>query len=174
MDLQPAVLDRFPTADDYLDRVVATRDRAVAAGVPVVLVRVAFRPGAPETSPRNKTFSAIRGREGMSLDDAAAQVHPRLLTGERDVVVTKKRVGAFAGSDLEQVLRGVGAEHLVLAGIATSGVVLTTVRDAADRDYELTVLSDLCADRDDEVHRLLTEKVFPRQAEVVTADTWRP
>jgi nicotinamidase-related amidase len=60
----------------------------------------------------------------------------------------------------------------VLAGIATSGVVLSTVRQAADLDYRLIVLADACADRDPEVHRVLTEKVFPRQAQVTVTDEW--
>ena len=60
----------------------------------------------------------------------------------------------------------------MLTGIATSGVVLSTLRQAADLDFELTVLSDACADRDDEVHRVLTEKVFPRQALVTTVADW--
>ncbi|HEY3883138.1 MAG TPA: isochorismatase family protein, partial [Trebonia sp.] len=64
------------------------------------------------------------------------------------------------------------ADTLVLAGISTSGVVLSTLRQAADLDYRLIVLEDACADRDDEVHRVLTGKVFPRQAVVTTADEW--
>jgi nicotinamidase-related amidase len=87
-------------------------------------------------------------------------------------VVTKKRVSAFAGSDLQVVLRAQGIEELILTGIATSGVVLSTLRAAADMDYRLTVIADCCADRDDEVHRVLTTKVFPRQADVVSADEW--
>ncbi|HWF24091.1 MAG TPA: isochorismatase family protein, partial [Solirubrobacteraceae bacterium] len=55
-----------------------------------------------------------------------------------------------------------------LAGISTSGVVLSTVRDAHDKDYRLIVLADLCADRDAQVHEVLTSKVFPRQAEVIS------
>jgi nicotinamidase-related amidase len=89
-----------------------------------------------------------------------------------EVVVTKKRVSAFAGSDLQVVLRAQGIEELILTGIATSGVVLSTLRAAADMDYRLTVIADCCADRDDEVHRVLTTKVFPRQADVVSADEW--
>jgi nicotinamidase-related amidase len=81
-------------------------------------------------------------------------------------------VSAFSGSDLDVLLRGVGADALILAGISTSGVVLSTLRQAADLDYRLTVLADACADRDPEVHRVLTEKVFPRQALVATTDEW--
>ena len=55
-------------------------------------------------------------------------------------------------------------------GIATSGVVLSTVRWAADLDYSLVVVEDCCADSDEEVHRVLMQKVFPRQARVIAAD----
>jgi len=56
--------------------------------------------------------------------------------------------------------------------VATSGAILSTVREASDKDYTITVLSDGCTDGDEEVHRVLTTKVFPRQAEVLTVDEW--
>jgi nicotinamidase-related amidase len=89
-----------------------------------------------------------------------------------ELVVLKRRVSAFTGSDLEVVLRAGDVDHLVPTGIATSGVVLSTLREAADHDYRLTVLADACLDGDPEVHRVLTEKVFPRQADVVTVAEW--
>lgn len=147
----------------------AARDR----GVPVVHVRVAFRPDYPEISPANQAFAPIlQGGDSMTeaspLTAIVLEVGP--LPGEP--VVTKRRFGAFSGSDLDAVLRGLGADQLVLAGISTSGVVLSTVRYAADLDYGLVVLADACADHDPEVHRVLTRKVFPRQAEVLTVDEW--
>jgi len=83
-------------------------------------------------------------------------------------------VSAFTGSDLEVVLRSFGITHLTLCGIATSGVVLSTLREAADKDYSMTVLADCCADMDDEVHRVLTVKIFPRQADVIHSENWFP
>jgi nicotinamidase-related amidase len=174
MDLQSGILSRFGAIDDYLDRVVATQERAERAGLLVVLVRVAFRPGHPEVSVRNRGFAAIKGTGGMVLGDPAAEPHPRLLRGRGEVVVTKERVSSFTGSDLELVLRARDVTDLVLGGIATSGAVLSTVREAADRDYVLTVLEDLCLDADEEVHRVLVQKVFPRQAAVMTSGEWRP
>ena len=88
------------------------------------------------------------------------------------MVVTKRRVSAFTGSDLEVVLRSGEVDSLVLTGIATSGVVLSTLRQAADLDYRLTVLADGCLDADPEVHRVLTEKLFPRQADVLAIADW--
>ncbi|VVB94389.1 Peroxyureidoacrylate/ureidoacrylate amidohydrolase RutB [uncultured archaeon] len=87
--------------------------------------------------------------------------HPAITPEGDDVVVVKRRVSAFSGSDLEIILRAKNIRHLVLAGIATSGVVLSTIREAADKDFQLTVLSDLCADTDPEVHSVLINKVFP-------------
>ena len=71
------------------------------------------------------------------------------------------------------VLRANAINALVLCGIATSGVVLSTLRQAADLDYALAVLSDGCADADEEVHSLLLGKIFPRQAQVLTVEDWR-
>ena len=71
------------------------------------------------------------------------------------------------------VLRAQDIRHIVLTGVATSGVVLSTIREAADKDYRITVLSDCCGDADEEVHRVLTTKVFPRQTEVMTVEEWR-
>ena len=86
-----------------------------------------------------------------------------------DVVVVKHRVSAFAGTDLEQILRAREIDTLILLGLATSGVVLSTLRHGADADYRLVVVKDCCADGDEEVHRVLTEKVFVRQATVLDA-----
>ena len=125
-----------------------------------------FRPGAPEISSRNMIFMEVATRRGGQPNE----IHPDVAPAPGDVVVTKRRVSAFTGSDLEVVLRAPGIDHLILTGIATSGVVLPTLRQAADLDYRLIVLADCCADNDPEVHRVLLEKVFPRQATVTTSE----
>ena len=139
------------------------------AGIPVVYVVVSFRPGHPEISSRNKSFSAMKSIGRLREGTSGAEIHASVRPDPGEVVVTKRRVGAFSTTDMETVLRSMNVTKLVLAGIATSGVVLSTVRWAADADYELVVLADCCADPDPEVHRVLTEKVFPRQAEVASS-----
>lgn len=172
MDVQQTIVDRFGGDGDYLPRLRTAIDAATGAGVPVIYVVVGFRPGFPEISTRNKAFGAIRNTGAFGGSDADRQIHPDIAPRAGDIVVTKKRVSAFAGSDLDLVLRSGELDSLVLTGIATSGVVLSTLRQAADLDFALTVLSDGCLDADPEVHRVLTEKVFPRQADVVTVDEW--
>ena len=172
MDVQRAVVDRYPDPA-YLPRLREAIAAARAKDVPVIYVVVGFRPGYPEISSRNKMFAALATRPaGLAGDDEATRVHPDVAPEPGDIVVTKRRVSAFAGSDLDLVLRAGDIDHLVLTGIATSGVVLSTLRQAADLDFGLTVLADGCLDADPEVHRVLTEKVFPRQADVVTVEEW--
>lgn len=147
-------------------------DAARRTGIPILYVVVRFRTGYPEISLRNATFARIPEMKAFTKGDPSADIHPNIAPQEGDTVVTKRRVSAFTGSDLEVVLRSLGAETLVLSGISTSGVVLSTLRQAADLDYRITVLEDLCMDPDPEVHRMLTQKIFPTQATVVSAEKW--
>lgn len=172
MDCQNDIVRNYPSATEggMLKKTSAVLEAARKAGIPVAYVVVRFREGYPEVSPRNSGFSGIKKagvlREGTPGGEIHADVAPR----PGDVIVTKRRVGAFSTTDMNAVLSGLGADTIVLMGIATSGVVLSTVRHAADADFGIVVLSDCCADRDPEVHRVLLEKVFPRQATVATSD----
>ena len=173
MDVQGATVKMLGKAEEYLAIVADAIETARNRNIPVIYVVVGFRKGFPEVSPNNKSFSMLKNGS-MNLDDAESmQVHASVAPLEHEVVICKKRVSAFAGSDLEVVLRSFGIQHLVLTGIATSGVVLSTLREAADKDYKITVLEDACADRDEEVHRVLTTKIFPRQADVIQVKDWK-
>jgi nicotinamidase-related amidase len=172
MDVQQSIVERFARDAGYLDRLASAIAAARTAGVGVTYVTVAFRPGYPEVSERNKSFSAIAGTGRFTDGDPGMQIPAVVAPAPGEVTVTKRRVSAFTGSDLEVLLRARGISHLVLAGIATSGVVLSTLRQAADLDYQLTVLADGCLDADPEVHQTLLGKVFPRQAEVITIADW--
>ena len=174
MDLQNGVVARLSASQSrpLLDTTARTASAARQAGVPVIYVRIAFRPGGSDISPRNQIF-ANRERLGtMGEDDESTQIHAAVAPQPGDIMVTKRRVSAFSGSDLEVVLRSLDVQSLTLTGIATSGVVLSTLRQAADLDFGLTVLDDCCLDADEEVHRVLMEKVFPRQAVVESSAQW--
>ncbi|HET7307577.1 MAG TPA: isochorismatase family cysteine hydrolase [Gammaproteobacteria bacterium] len=157
-------------ADALLDKATQVLAAARKAAMPVIYITVGFRPGYPEVSARNKSFSGIRESGRLAPGSAGAEVHSAVAPHDKDIVVVKHRVGAFSGTDLEMILRAHDIDTLVLLGIATSGVVLSTVRHAADHDYRLIVLKDCCADADPDVHRCLTDKVLARQATVTTAD----
>ncbi|HEU5368280.1 MAG TPA: cysteine hydrolase [Ktedonobacterales bacterium] len=172
MDYQNEVVVRFGAENPgLLDRAASVLGAARRAGVPIIYVVVRFRAGYPEISPRNLSFARIREAGTLREGTPGAEIHPQVVPRSEDVIVVKRRVGAFSTTDLETILRAQGLTTLILLGIATSGVVLSTVRWAADMDYNLIVVEDCCADGDEEVHRVLTQKVFPRQALVVTSDS---
>ena len=173
MDVQPLVTPAFGGDDALLQRLAGAAKSARDAGVPVLFGKVAFRHGYPDVAASNQLFS---GLPDMGLDfqesNPAADYHPTVAPQDGDYTFTKRRVSSFAGSNLDMLLRGLGIDHVVLTGVATSLVVLSTLRDAADLDYRVTVLSDGCADADPEVQQVMLTKVFPMQATVTTIADW--
>jgi nicotinamidase-related amidase len=169
MDYQNRIVADYGAGDPELTkRAASVLDAARGAGIAVIHVVVRFRPGHPEVANRG-IFKAIKEAGAMVEGSEGVEIHPDVAPHSSDIVVTKKRIGAFTGSDLDVVLRSLGSQHLILLGIATSGVVLSTARAAADLDFELTVVADCCADQDEEVHRVLTQKVFARSSTITTA-----
>lgn len=171
MDFQNGIVANYggeesPALSNAARLLHAARERDML----VVFVTVGFREGYPEIADSNRIFSGIRetGRFLESGDDT--NVHQMLSPRPEEPRVVKRRVGALTGTDLDLVLRARGIDTLVLSGIATSGVVLSTLRVAADLDYRCLVVADACADGDDGVHDCLMRKVFPKQAQVLDTE----
>ncbi|MGH7285504.1 MAG: cysteine hydrolase family protein [Polyangiaceae bacterium] len=171
MDYQTVIVSMAPDAENLLARAGKLLGAARAKGIRVVYVVVQFREGYPEVSEKNQAFGGLKSTGRMIEGKPGTEIHAAVAPKSGEPLVTKRRVGAFSGSDLDCVLRGGGIDTIVLAGISTSGVVLSTLRLAADIDYRIVVVEDCCADPDAEVHRVLTEKIFPRQAKVVKSET---
>ena len=105
MDMQVEIVSRYAQTGDFLAPVNAAIAAARAAAIPVIYVVVGFRPGYPEVSPRNKSFSAIKQRaSSLSATMTTMEIHPAIAPQPTDIVITKRRVSAFSGSDLEVVL----------------------------------------------------------------------
>ena len=170
MDFQTLIVDNYAAGTEaLLDRTAKLIAVARTAGMRVIYVVVGFRPGYPEVSDRNATFHRIKASGAFAVGAENTKIHPAVAPVAEEIVVTKHRVSAFAGTDLDLMLRANGIETLILTGIITSGVVLSTLCHAADADYRLLVVGDCCSDSDEEAHRVLLEKVFPRQATITTA-----
>ncbi len=172
MDMQSSILGTLPDTASLISNTKEIIKTARNRQIPVIYVTVGFRQGMPEISANNKIFSTIKQHMADVDMKEWSTIHPELAPEEHEIVVTKRRFSAFTGSDLEVVLRGQGIQHIILAGVSTSGVILSTLREAADKDYQLTVIKDCCKDGDEEVHNVLMNKVFPRQADVITASDW--
>jgi len=171
MDYQVDALTRFMTAAQSVDAIACVPGLialARDAGMMVIHVVVAFRTGHPEVSPRNLLFSWVKANGIAVAGTEGAAIHPAAAPREGEPIVVKHRLSPFVGTDLETLLRARGIDTLVLAGVHTSGVVLSTVRHAGDLDYRLVVVRDCCADPDVELHAMLLDLVIPKQAVVVT------
>jgi nicotinamidase-related amidase len=169
MDYQNGVIPMVPNPDELLAGARQAIDLIRSHGGTVGYVRVGFADASEIGGSMGKLVGGSAALEQFGADHANTQIHADVAPEEGDIVVRKTRVGPFGSTDLHEQLQARGIDTLVLVGISTSGVVLSTVRDAHDRDYRLIVLADLCADRDAEVHEVLTGKVFPGQADVISA-----
>lgn len=171
MDYQAGIVSRLPLPADHLQRLAKTIE-AARPHVKVIYVTAAFRPGHPEVSASNATFSAAAQKNLYVSGSPETQIDPAIAPKEGDILIEKKRVSAFTGSGLDLVLKGLGIETLVLAGISTGGVVLSTVCEAADKDFKIVVLKDLCADGNENLHNTLLNNIFSKRGEVLEAEEW--
>ena len=149
MDFQNRMLNELSEAarKDILKKANDILSKARQIGIPVIYIEVRRGERTPEM-----------------------EIHPGVAPKPGELVLTKQRVGPFTTTNLNEVLKKLGVDTLVIFGIATQGCILTTVRCGADLDYKIVVVSDCCANPpSEEVHRILMEKVFPGQASVVKA-----
>lgn len=173
MDCQVGIVSIYTKGDKeaFLARAASALGHARSAGIKVIHVQVGFRPGLPEVSSRNALFGAIKSSEQHqklfqgTLGRIPAEIAPK----EGEIVITKHRVSAFAGTALGVILRANDIDTLVLFGIATSGVVLSTLLEASDADFRLAVIKDCCADLDPNLHDCLLHRFFPSRATVLSA-----
>ncbi|MDJ0382479.1 cysteine hydrolase [Streptomyces sp. G-G2] len=171
MDYQPAVLAHLPEGWDC-EALLSRMEDAIAdiraTGGTIAYVRVGFTEADWDAVPAtNKSFAPLAQHRLMHHEDPSTAVHERLAPQDGDIVVRKIRYGGMSTTDLDEQLREREITTLVVSGFSTSGVVLSTVIDAADRDYRLYVLSDGVADPDTEVHSILLHRVFPSRAHII-------
>jgi nicotinamidase-related amidase len=176
MDCQAGVVAIYTgaTKDAFLARVAGVLGHARAAGMTVIHVQVGFRPGLPEVSSRNTLFAAIKSSEQHQqlFREPLGSIPDTIAPRGDDIVVTKHRISAFVGTDLAMILRAREIDTLVLLGIATSGVVLSTFLEAVDADYRVAVISDCCSDLDTALHDCLLQRLFSRRGSVLSSETF--
>src|ERR1700690_917321 len=137
MDYQVGALTRSMTAAqsaDAIARVPGLIATARDAGMMVIHVVVAFRPGHPELSPRNPVFSAVKANGMMVAGSEGAAIHPAAAAREGEPSVVKHRISPFVGTDLETLLRANGIDTLVLASVHTRRDALSAVRSGGGLD----------------------------------------
>ena len=162
IDLQKGVVG-MPTAHPVGEIVARTAQLARAfreRGPPVVLVKVTgVAPGRTDAGKFNLA----------SLPSDWTEIVPEL-EQPGDHVVSKRRVGAFIGTGLDNYLRERGVTQIFLTGVATSAGVESTARSAYDHGYNVVLVTDAMTDRNAEAHRHSVEVIFPRLGETDTTE----
>jgi nicotinamidase-related amidase len=172
LDVQNGIIAMVAATQIALPAISQVVGAARKAGCFLAHVGIGFEPGYPEISPAHPRFSMLKEKKLFIKGSESAQIYAPILQPD-DLVIYKHRVSGFAGNSLQMILQAKGITTLVLFGFATSGIVLSTLRQASDLDYQCIVIKDACADGDEEVHRVLTEKVFANQATVITAQQFQ-
>jgi nicotinamidase-related amidase len=173
LDCQTGIISVYAKPEgDFVERSSKVLNAARDTGMTVIQVQVGFRPGLPEVSDRNKLFAVVKASKARQefFQGSSGAIHPALGPKPDDIVVVKSRISAFTGTDLDMILRAREIHTIVLFGIATSGVVLSTLLEACDADYSVVVIEDCCADLDPELHSALIRRLFPMRADVMSAE----
>jgi nicotinamidase-related amidase len=173
MDCQTGIISIYAKDDKdaFLTRAASVLNYARASGMTIIHIQVGFRPGLPEVSSRNILFGAVKSsaQHQKLFEEPLGAIPSVIAPKESEIIITKHRISAFTGTDLAMILSANEIDTLVLYGIATSGVVLSTLLEAADADFRLVVIKDCCADLDSQVHDCLISKFFPSRAMVLSA-----
>lgn len=173
LDLQHGYLGQLRDPERLLQPVARAAAAARAAGMRVIYPCVSFRTGQPEVSRRNTMFGSPSARGRMIVGSEEVRIHPSVAPQAGDLVLTRPRTSAFAGCSLPEVLRARDVHTVVLAGTATSGVVLATACAADDLDYSVVVLRDAVGDSSARVNQVLLDEVLPQYGRVISVDDFR-
>jgi nicotinamidase-related amidase len=171
LDFQKGILGFVPGAEAVIPNASKAVEFARKQRFQIIHVGLGFSPGHPEIPDTESRFKRIKESNLFLKGTLSAEFHSSIALPD-ELVVYKQRVSAFSENHLHLILRSCGIENLVFFGISTSGITLSTLRRAYDLDYHCVVLKDACIDADPEVHRVLTEKIFPSQAAVLTVEAF--
>ena len=144
-------------------RIIRVREACQEAGIMVIHTREGHRPNLSDL-PRNKRIKTAKAGAEIGSEGPLGRL---LIRGEHgwdfidelkpeasEIVIDKVGTGAFHGTDLREVLARQGIENLIITGVTTGVCVSSTVREAADRGYNVLVLEDCCAEPDADNHRI--------------------
>jgi maleamate amidohydrolase len=165
MHYQTDIVGLFPwVAPALLANTRALCDAARQKGVSVYFVKIHFSPGYPEVSPLNKNGQGIK-QLGLFVDD---KISPELGMQSSEPLINAHRASVFFGTDLQARLSAQGVDTLIMVGIASTGVMLSSVAYASDADFRLFTVKDCCYDPDQVVHEHLFSTAFDSRTTVLS------
>jgi nicotinamidase-related amidase len=171
LDFQEGIFGFAPGAEAIVPNASKAVDFAREKQFLIIHVGLGFSAGHPEIPDTESRLKRAKDNNLFVKGTRSAEFHSAIAR-PGDLIVYKQRISAFSENQLHLILRSRGIDNLVFFGISTSGITLSTLRRASDLDFRCVVLKDACFDADSEVHRVLTEKIFPTQATVLTVNAF--
>jgi nicotinamidase-related amidase len=172
MDCQIEIINSLTPTEKakVLGNLTKAISAARRASVSIIYVIVQFREGYPEISARNRLFSGMKGTGRLVEMSSDTRICDEIQPNPDEVIVIKRRISAFTGSDLEVILRSKNIDTLVLTGVSSLGVVESTARQAFDMDYRIVVIEDCCSDRDPKANEIAISWLLPRTSTLCSID----
>lgn len=165
MHYQTDILELFPSvAPALLANTRKLCDAAREKGVSVYFAKFHFSPGYPEVSPLNKNGQGVK-QLGLFVED---RISPELGRQANEPVIIAHRASVFFGTDLQVRLSAQGIDTLIMVGVASTGVMLSSVAYASDADFRLFTVKDCCYDPDQVVHDHLFATAFESRTTVLS------
>lgn len=163
---QTDIISLFPqdTISPFIERMKRLAKQLRQKNVPIYFVKIGFSSDYREISNTNKNGQMTKSFKRFTSDS----ILPNLYS-DGDTVLTGHRVSGFKGTGLDEQLRANGIETLLMAGLVTSGVVLSTLSEASDLDYRILLIEDGCYDPDRNAHDALISVPFATRADIVTS-----
>ncbi len=171
MDIQKDIVAGLisETRVKLLDSVKAVLEISRSRQIPVIYSILRFREGHPEISSRNRMFARLKEAGRLKEGSEGIQVCDEIAPLASDIVMVRKRVSSFYGTELGIILASLGVDTVILTGGSTEWVVEATARAAADADYRVMVLEDCCASRTPDNHRHTIANILPAFADVISS-----
>jgi len=145
----------------------ALLDWARMEGLLVVYFVYAFRKDLSDVPTNSPLYRRLKESAGLIEGTWGAEIHPSVRPRHGEPVIKKPRIGAFTGTELDELLRSRAIDTLVLAGITTNWVIESTARHAIDLGYKLVAVEDCMASLTQALHDFAIQNIYAEIGTVV-------
>lgn len=170
MDIQKGIVNILPDSKhEWLNstKYIYENIRKKYKKMLIIHVVIEFCNNFIDINPNNKLFMNLKEIIPFTNNNELSSIHEYFIPQNNDIIIKRSRASAFFNTNLDTILRSNNIKNIILCGVSTSGVILSTLRCASDRDYKVFIIKEGVIDPDIELEKILIEKYFPSQSEVI-------